>query len=72
MEFLTRTAVLERMSRPLCDQVLDTTGSAERLASFRVEPVADPLDQQPQWRWYRYHQLFQELLQAELKRREPS
>ena len=31
MAFLTRTAVLEHMSGPLCDAVLETTGSSEVL-----------------------------------------
>ena len=32
--FLTRTAVLDRMCGPLCDAVLDTTGSSDVLASL--------------------------------------
>ena len=32
--FLTRTAVLERLSGPLCDAVLDTSGSDRALASL--------------------------------------
>jgi LuxR family transcriptional regulator, maltose regulon positive regulatory protein len=67
--FLTRTAVLERMSGPLCDAVLDTTGSAQILASLENSNLMlVPLDRQQ--RWYRYHQLFHELLLAELGRRE--
>jgi LuxR family maltose regulon positive regulatory protein len=69
--FLTRTAVLERMSGPLCDAVLDTTGSAEVLSSLEEgNLLLVPLDRQR--RWYRYHHLFQELLLAELNRREPN
>ena len=68
--FLTRTAVLERMSGPLCDAVLDTTGSAQVLASLEESNLLlVPLDRQR--RWYRYHHLFHELLLAELDRREP-
>jgi LuxR family maltose regulon positive regulatory protein len=68
--FLTRTAVLERMSGPLCDAVLDTTGSSAVLASLEeANLLLVPLDRQR--RWYRYHHLFQELLTAELNRREP-
>jgi LuxR family maltose regulon positive regulatory protein len=70
MWFLTRTAVLDRMYGPLCDAVLDTTGSAEVLASLAGSNLlVIPLDQQQQW--YRYHHLLRGLLQAELKRREP-
>ena len=58
------------MSGPLCDAVLGTTRSADRLASLaRSNLLLVPLDQQQQW--YRYHHLFRGLLQAELKRREP-
>jgi LuxR family transcriptional regulator, maltose regulon positive regulatory protein len=68
--FLTRTAVLERMSGPLCDAVLDTTGSSDVLESLEESNLLlVPLDRQR--RWYRYHYLFHELLLAELDRREP-
>jgi LuxR family maltose regulon positive regulatory protein len=68
--FLTRTAVLERMSGPLCDAVLDTTGSSEVLAWLEeTNLLLVPLDRRHHW--YRYHHLFQELLGAELARREP-
>ena len=68
--FLTRTAVLERMSGPLCDAVLETTGSNEVLGSLEeANLLLVPLDRRR--RWYRYHHLFQELLLAELHRREP-
>jgi len=68
--FLTRTAVLDRMSGPLCDAVLDTTGSNAVLAWLEESNLLlVPLDRQR--RWYRYHHLFQELLVAELGRREP-
>jgi len=68
--FLTRTAVLDRMCGPLCDAVLDTTGSGEVLAWLEASNLLlVPLDRQR--RWYRYHHLFHELLLAELGRREP-
>jgi LuxR family transcriptional regulator, maltose regulon positive regulatory protein len=67
--FLTRTAVLDRMSGPLCDAVLDTTGSSAVLAWLEASNLLlVPLDRQR--RWYRYHHLFHELLTAELNRRE--
>jgi LuxR family maltose regulon positive regulatory protein len=70
MVFLTRTAVLERLSGPLCDAVLEASGSARVLSSLEDSNLLlVPLDRQRQW--YRYHQLFRELLQAELERREP-
>jgi LuxR family maltose regulon positive regulatory protein len=68
--FLTRAAVLKRMSGPLCDAVLDTTGSSAVLESLEASNLLlIPLDRRRQW--YRYHHLFHELLVAELDRREP-
>ncbi len=68
--FLTRTAVLERMSGPLCEAVLDVPGSAATLADLaRSNSLLVPLDRRGQW--YRYHHLFRDLLQAELERVEP-
>lgn len=68
--FLTRTAVLERMSGPLCDAVLDTRGSGRVLKSLEDSNLlVVPLDRRGQW--YRYHQLFRELLRADLERCEP-
>jgi LuxR family maltose regulon positive regulatory protein len=67
--FLTQTAVLERMCGPLCDAVLDTKGSDQVLASLEDSNLLlVPLDRRRQW--YRYHQLFRELLLAELERRQ--
>ena len=68
--FLTRTAVLERMCGPLCDAILETTGSNEVLGSLEEDKLLlVPLDRRRHW--YRYHHLFQELLRTELDRREP-
>jgi LuxR family maltose regulon positive regulatory protein len=68
--FLTRTAVLERMSGPLCEAVLDVPGSAAALAGLaRSNLLLVPLDRRGQW--YRYHHLFQDMLLAELERLEP-
>ena len=68
--FLTRTAVLERMSGPLCDAVLEAGGSAGVLAELeRSNLLLVPLDRRGQW--YRYHHLFRDMLLAELHRIEP-
>ncbi len=68
--FLTRTSVLERMSGPLCDAVLEERGSAAILESLaRSNLFLVPLDANGEW--YRYHHLFQELLRLELARAEP-
>jgi LuxR family transcriptional regulator, maltose regulon positive regulatory protein len=70
VSFLTRTSVLDRMSGPLCDAVLDATGSAETLERLqRSNLLVIPLDDRRQW--YRYHHLFGELLHSELERCEP-
>jgi LuxR family maltose regulon positive regulatory protein len=70
IEFLTRTAVLDRLTGPLCDAVLETAGSAGVLESLeRSNLLVVPLDRQRAW--YRYHPLFRELLRGELERNEP-
>jgi LuxR family transcriptional regulator, maltose regulon positive regulatory protein len=70
VSFLTRCSVLKRLSGPLCDAVLATTGSADLLESLARSnlPVA-PLDRRRQWS--RLHRLFRELLGSRLERREP-
>ena len=69
--FLTRTAVLERMSGPLCEAVLDLPGSAAILRDLeRSNMLLVPLDRRGEW--YRYHHLFRDMLLAELHRREAS
>ena len=68
--FLTRTAVLERMSGPLCDALLELPGSAATLADLaRSNLLLVPLDRRGQW--YRYHHLFRDMLLAELEDQEP-
>jgi LuxR family transcriptional regulator, maltose regulon positive regulatory protein len=70
IRFLTRTAVLERLSAPLCDAVLESDGSAAILESLESSNLfLVPLDQHRQW--YRYHHLFRELLRAQLEQAEP-
>jgi LuxR family transcriptional regulator, maltose regulon positive regulatory protein len=68
--FLVRTSVLDRMCGPLCDAILGEKGSArvlDRMESRNLLVV--PLDRRREW--YRYHHLLRELLQSELRRREP-
>jgi LuxR family transcriptional regulator, maltose regulon positive regulatory protein len=70
VSFLTRTSMLERMCGPLCDAMLGATGSAAMLASLeRSNLLLVALDRRAEW--YRYHHLLQDLLVAELQRREP-
>src|SRR5262249_55432324 len=68
--FLIRTAVLERMSGPLCEAVLEQPGAAATLAGLaQSNLLLVPLDRRGQW--YRYHHLFRDMLLAELERLEP-
>jgi len=67
---MLRTSILERLSGPLCDAVLEQEGSAAMLdALSRSNLFLVPLDDEG--RWYRFHHLFAQLLRVELERREP-
>jgi LuxR family maltose regulon positive regulatory protein len=67
LSFLTRTAVLERLSGPLCDALLEEPGSTAELEHLQRDNLfLVPLD--AQGRWYRYHSLFRDLLRARLDR----
>jgi LuxR family transcriptional regulator, maltose regulon positive regulatory protein len=68
--FLTRTAVLERMSGSLCAAVLEDPRAAETLTQLAESNLLlVPLDHRGQW--YRYHHLFRDMLLAVLERLEP-
>jgi LuxR family transcriptional regulator, maltose regulon positive regulatory protein len=65
-DFMLRTSVLERMSGPLCDEVLKQEGSGALLREFaHANLLVVPLDDGG--RWYRYHRLFAHFLLYELK-----
>ena len=71
LRFLRRTAVLERLSGPLCDAILDDEGSARELEKIeRANLFLVPLDNRREW--YRYHHLFRDLLEHELLDSEPA
>jgi LuxR family transcriptional regulator, maltose regulon positive regulatory protein len=71
LRFLRRTSVLERMSGPLCDAMLEDEGSAQELEKIeRANLFLVPLDNRREW--YRYHHLFRDLLQRELVENEPA
>ncbi|HSP36483.1 MAG TPA: AAA family ATPase [Frankiaceae bacterium] len=63
--FLVDTSILERMCAPLCDAVLERTGSAQVLDELdRANLFVVPLGgSEP---WYRFHRLFREMLLGEL------
>jgi LuxR family maltose regulon positive regulatory protein len=66
LTFLRRSAVLSRMSGPLCDAVLETSGSGRRLRAIdRSNLFVVPLD--ASGKWYRYHHLFRDVLLRELE-----
>jgi LuxR family maltose regulon positive regulatory protein len=71
VSFLSHTAVLDRLSAPLCDAVLGGSGAGamlDDLAATRLLLI--PLDRQR--RWYRLHPLLSQMLRSELSRREPA
>ena len=69
-DFLKQSSVLEVLSSPICDFVLERTGSDRVLrslvASSRFVMPHDRTD-----RWFRYHQMLREFLLAELERGDP-
>jgi LuxR family transcriptional regulator, maltose regulon positive regulatory protein len=68
--FLTRTAVLERMSGSSCAAVLEDPRAPETLTQLAESNLLlVPLDHRGQW--YRYHHLFRDMLLAVLERLEP-
>ena len=67
-QFLLRTSILERLCGPLCDAVLGTpAGSGQATLEYleRANLFLVPLDDER--RWYRYHQLFADLLRQRLQ-----
>jgi LuxR family maltose regulon positive regulatory protein len=69
-ELMLRSSILERLSGPLCDAVLQQEGSGKALERLsRANLFLLPLDDNRQW--YRFHHLYAQLLRAELDEREP-
>jgi LuxR family transcriptional regulator, maltose regulon positive regulatory protein len=67
---MLRSSILERLSGPLCDAVMDQQHSAPMLDELsRSNLFLIPLD--CEGGWYRFHPLFARLLRVELERREP-
>ena len=63
--FLLQTSILDRLTGPLCDAVTGQDGGKVRLAALeRGNLFLVPLDDHRQW--YRYHQLFADVLHAHL------
>jgi LuxR family maltose regulon positive regulatory protein len=68
--FLRRTAVLDQLSGPLCDALLERSDGQAELRRLEASSMfVIPLDRHREW--YRYHALFREFLLGELRRTEP-
>ena len=68
--FLLQTSILARMSGPLCDAVTGQDGGKATLEALdRRNLFLIPLDDRR--RWYRYHHLFADVLQARLLDEQP-
>jgi LuxR family maltose regulon positive regulatory protein len=71
VNFLTRTSVLDRLSGPLCDAVLDEQGSGAVLRRLEgSNHFLIPLDRRQEW--YRCHRLLADVLRADLHRQHPT
>lgn len=80
-KFLLRTSILSRLRRSLCDAVLGVApaGEAAPEHSHSSQATLEQLDAanlflvrlDDRGQWYRYHQLFREVLQHRLRQREP-
>lgn len=69
--FLLQTSVLPRMTGLLCDYLTSSDNGQEMLEWLEeLNLFLFPLDEQR--RWYRYHQLFAEVLQGILRNNDPS
>jgi LuxR family maltose regulon positive regulatory protein len=69
-DFLLRTAVLDRLTGPLCDAVTGRPGGSAMLVDLeRANLFLVPLDTERSW--YRYHHLFADVLHARLLTEHP-
>ena len=75
-DFLLRTSILDRLTAPLCDALLSDLQPPIPSTQPLLEHVDAanlfilPLDDER--RWYRYHRLFADLLQARLQAMQPA
>lgn len=68
--FAVRTSVLDELSGPICDVVLERRGSGAVLGKLaRANPLLVPID--PSHETYRWHTSMREALRAELRRTHP-
>jgi LuxR family transcriptional regulator, maltose regulon positive regulatory protein len=70
LDFLLQTSVLDRLCGPLCDAVTGGAGGQAILEDMEhANLFIVPLDDEG--KWYRYHHLFAEVLQARLRQNQP-
>jgi LuxR family maltose regulon positive regulatory protein len=68
--FLLQSAVLERLTGPLCDAVTGRDGGSDMLVALeRANLFVVPLDDRREW--YRHHHLFADVLRARLFAEKP-
>jgi LuxR family transcriptional regulator, maltose regulon positive regulatory protein len=69
--FLLHTSILKQLSAPLCDAILEQSGSQQALEQLeRANLFVVSLDMQRHW--YRYHALFAEALRHRLEQTQPA
>ena len=69
-DFLLQSAVLDRLSGPLCDAVTELSSGSHTLEALeRANLFLVPLDDRREW--YRYHHLFADVLRARLLAEQP-
>jgi LuxR family maltose regulon positive regulatory protein len=69
-QFLLETSILERLTAPLCDAITARGGARAKLEGLdRANLFIVPLDDHR--RWYRYHQLFADVLRTRLLEEQP-
>lgn len=82
MDFLLKTSILDHLSGPLCDHLIDvqavengSNGGVDHNSQSILERLVQanlfiaPLDDEG--KWFRYHQLFTDVLRARLKHDQP-
>ncbi len=69
-EFLLKTAILKHLTGSLCDAVTGQAGGEEMLSRLWHENLF--IVQLAEQGWYRYHDLFSEMLLSQLQARSPS
>ncbi|MCL5994774.1 MAG: tetratricopeptide repeat protein [Chloroflexi bacterium] len=74
--FLLQTAILNQLCGSLCDAVTQTSDSQEMLEllaqrNLFVVPISSAKSTGDRQSWFRYHQLFADLLQGRLRHQQP-